>query len=212
MAGPGGQELHAPAKGLTLGFLCFCKEIRACRWVLPLAPCTSVELSACSFAFSRCAGEAAGFFFSASKSVSLLPFSESVNSCNRSHQLAQASRAKVLPSSSPTAYCAESCALLLEGLLERLWSCTVPLPRCICCRPDGVLSARKQDGLSALAGRQRERDQLHSSSKGEDFSPFCSREPSRAGGGCQRLPLFSSAVPLPSAEVSAEGSPSSSFA
>ena len=85
------------------------------RWVLPSARCTSAERIQ-----ARRAAEARGFLFFASKSVDLLPFFKSVNSCNRSHQLAQANRAKVLPSSSPTAYCEESCALLLGRLLERL--------------------------------------------------------------------------------------------
>ena len=116
-------SLCIPAKRRVLGFLRIRAELSVCRWVVSSAqPLAAHPLSALqrSFVCARHAGEAVGFLFFASKSVDLLPFFKSVNSCNRSHQLAQANRAKVLPSSSPTAYCEESCALLLRRLLERL--------------------------------------------------------------------------------------------
>lgn len=118
-------SLCIPAKWCILGFLGIYAELSTRRGVISSAQPLAVPLQSTfqhSFICTRCAGEAVGFLFFASKSVDLLPFFKSVNSCNRSHQLAQANRAKVLPSSSPTAYCEESCALLLRRLLERLWS------------------------------------------------------------------------------------------
>lgn len=98
-------------------------ELSVCRWVISSAQLLAVPLLSAlqrSFVCTQRTAEAVGFLFFAFKSVDLLPSLKSVNSCNRSHQLAQANRAKVLPSSSPTAYCEESCALLLGRLLERL--------------------------------------------------------------------------------------------
>lgn len=119
----GGCPCVSQQKGIFWDFLPICAELSVCRWVASSAQPLAAPLPSAlqrSFVCARRAGEAAGFFFFASKSVDSLPFFKSVNSCNRSHQLAQANRAKVLPSSSPTAYCEESCALLLRRLLERL--------------------------------------------------------------------------------------------
>lgn len=136
-----------PSKKAYFGiFLPICAELSVCRWVASSAQPLAAPLPSalqCGFVCARCAGEAVGVLFFASKSVDSLPFFKSVNSCNRSHQLAQANRAKVLPSSSPTAYCEENCALLLRRLLERLWSWAVPLPPCICSRTDSSLDARE---------------------------------------------------------------------
>lgn len=62
-------SLCTPAKGHALWFLCLCAGLRVCLWVASPALRASVECSARSFTFTRHAGEAAGFFFPASKSV-----------------------------------------------------------------------------------------------------------------------------------------------
>lgn len=135
--------------------MCICAELSVCRWVVSSAqPLAAPLLSALqlSFVCTQRTAEAVGFLFFAFKSVDLLPSFKSVNSCNRSHQLAQANRAKVLPSSSPTAYCEESCALYFGGCWRGSEVERSHCRLCICSRTDSTHSAQREAGWAFGTG------------------------------------------------------------
>lgn len=81
---------------------------------------------------------------------------------------------------------------------------------CICSRTDSTLGAREAGwAFGAGTGTTGARPAQQQQKEGSFFlPPLCSREPSRAKGGCQRLPgFFSSAVPPSQHSGSCRGKP-----
>lgn len=145
-----------------------------------------------SFVCTQRTAEAVGFLFFAFKSVDLLPSLKSVNSCNRSHQLAQANRAKVLLPPPPQHIVRRAVLFYLGGCWRGSEVERSQCRLCICSRTDSTLSAREAgwafgSGTATTGARPAQQQQQR---KAIFFPSLCSREPSRAEGGCQRLPGF----------------------